>query len=433
MDSYRPTTSIDVKQTKSFIFVRLTPSKISNIDHFSVPMNLVVVADCSGSMQGQKIDYLKQAIVQLVDQLNSKDRLTLISYNYQSKIHFAKQQPKVDNTQLIDQIKLLSAKDDTNMYDALKSVYSYCEEEYDSSAINQIFFFSDGRPTSGKIIDEKLLLEYQMSLHSKFTDRKQSLYFTCYGIGHDYNGHFLRKLTFNGNGHFYYICNHEDTFNLIKDGLKIAHTITSRTNIIKLINTPKLKLHSANGFLFDRGVVNLGPIYDQPISLLFEIKNAKKIKSGTYIGNLLFYGQFNQSDLKLYSVDDDDQLLEQYHQIALISNQINQAIQTQDEKTLNNLLDQLKTFEKDEDLKSLVQKYLNIICSYLDLMKNAPLICRQSATTASTIDDLHASSGKCCLQSIGLKVNNKFIPIKNQSLNFRKYQEQEKIKSIFDD
>src|SRR3954469_14782695 len=45
-----------------------------------VPLNLSVVIDRSGSMEGDKLNYTKEAVKYLVNQLDSKDVLSIVLY-----------------------------------------------------------------------------------------------------------------------------------------------------------------------------------------------------------------------------------------------------------------------------------------------------------------------------------------------------------------
>jgi uncharacterized protein with von Willebrand factor type A (vWA) domain len=60
------------------------PSLLSNtasekeLDELHVPVDLVCVVDQSGSMQGTKIELLKQTLNYIVDQMGVLDRLSII-------------------------------------------------------------------------------------------------------------------------------------------------------------------------------------------------------------------------------------------------------------------------------------------------------------------------------------------------------------------
>ena len=62
---------------------RLMISLISdeNVDHKDQPLNIAVVLDRSGSMSGDKIEYVKAATKRLASQLNQDDILSLTIYD----------------------------------------------------------------------------------------------------------------------------------------------------------------------------------------------------------------------------------------------------------------------------------------------------------------------------------------------------------------
>ena len=62
---------------------RLMISLISdeNVDHKDQPLNIAVVLDRSGSMDGNKIEYVKTATKRLASQLNQDDILSLTIYD----------------------------------------------------------------------------------------------------------------------------------------------------------------------------------------------------------------------------------------------------------------------------------------------------------------------------------------------------------------
>ncbi|KAK5646826.1 hypothetical protein RI129_005290 [Pyrocoelia pectoralis] len=58
-----------------------------------LPKQVVFVLDTSGSMWGQKIDQLKQAMLNILDQLNEQDTLNLVEFNSNTKVW------NIDNTE----------------------------------------------------------------------------------------------------------------------------------------------------------------------------------------------------------------------------------------------------------------------------------------------------------------------------------------------
>jgi len=55
----------------------------------SVPTDLLVVLDRSGSMQGEKLEQGRAAIRELIRQLGAKDRFALVTYSYEAELTIA--------------------------------------------------------------------------------------------------------------------------------------------------------------------------------------------------------------------------------------------------------------------------------------------------------------------------------------------------------
>jgi Ca-activated chloride channel family protein len=64
------------------VALTLTAARIESPDDHQVqPVDLVVVLDRSGSMEGRKLQDARQAVLQLVDRLTARDRLALVTYS----------------------------------------------------------------------------------------------------------------------------------------------------------------------------------------------------------------------------------------------------------------------------------------------------------------------------------------------------------------
>jgi predicted metal-dependent peptidase len=54
------------------------------LDELHVPVDVVCVVDQSGSMTGEKISLLIQTLNYIIDQMNSLDRLAIVSFDTQA-------------------------------------------------------------------------------------------------------------------------------------------------------------------------------------------------------------------------------------------------------------------------------------------------------------------------------------------------------------
>jgi hypothetical protein len=415
---------LTIDQTSKYILCTITPD---NTKKLIKPLNLVVVVDKSGSMSGPKINKLRHALYELVEKMATDDILTLISYDNDVTFHFSyKCLP--DNISVIkSEINTLYAVGETNIYSAIKSAYKYFDTNYHSESINQIFFFSDGCPTTGKITLPKDICTFQSLLSNRLRKYGKHILFTCYGLGDDYDGYFMRQLSKQGGGDFYYIKSSENISECITDGLRVSHNITSKCNFIEIQcwSPTTIILHSTNGYeleyqyliqdenkhLLNRYKVQLGSIYDSPITILFELVNNNLKSSSTIkdvcdenLGSIKLNADNNIKVYYINSVCRDDSLLEIYHKMSLIVHQIEQAIKNVSKSEMKRILDILENIENKGDLpqniKKLIYKYYAIINSYLVMADVVPDSVRRSSSCASNVDDLYTTSSKT--PSIGM-------------------------------
>ena len=151
------------------------------------PRDLVLVLDVSGSMAGTSIAQAKNALKFILDRLNPKDRFGLITFSdtvnrYGPGLwectgdNIARARRWVDGREAIG---------GTNLNEALLSALELRPK--DAGRTFTVIFFTDGQPTVGEIVPEKIL-QNVMAKNSANTR-----IFT-FGVGHDVNATLLDQL-----------------------------------------------------------------------------------------------------------------------------------------------------------------------------------------------------------------------------------------------
>jgi Ca-activated chloride channel family protein len=149
--------------------------------------DITFVLDVSGSMSGEKLNQAKKALMYCVTNLNSDDRFNIIRFSTEAYSLF-KTLENVDKQNINEAKKFiadLQAIGGTNIEEAFDIAF---ENYQKSSRPHFVVFLTDGKPTIGETIDDKLVKKILKA------NKNNSRIFT-FGIGSEINTHLLDKLT----------------------------------------------------------------------------------------------------------------------------------------------------------------------------------------------------------------------------------------------
>lgn len=138
------------------VFLKISlKGKVPASNKQRAPINLALVLDKSGSMQGQKIESVKQASKMLIDRLRPYDTISVIVYD--NKAHVA-----VPATQLIDptavkaEIDRINASGSTALYDGVKLGANELKRFISDNKVNRVLLLSDGMANIGPSSPQEL-------------------------------------------------------------------------------------------------------------------------------------------------------------------------------------------------------------------------------------------------------------------------------------
>jgi Ca-activated chloride channel family protein len=110
-------------------------------------VNLVMLLDVSGSMAGQKIDNMRDAAVQFVEQMGDDDFITIIPFSHELPVIVDHQQVGPARDQIIEAIRRLDAAGDTALYDAVGTGALLIEQSNSPDTANALVVLTDGQDT----------------------------------------------------------------------------------------------------------------------------------------------------------------------------------------------------------------------------------------------------------------------------------------------
>lgn len=188
--------------------------------------NLVFLLDVSGSMNSaNKLPLLKKSFRLLTQQLNERDRISIVVYAGASGVVL---EPTAgDNQRAISRaLRQLQAGGSTNGAAGIRLAYQLAEEAFIEDGINRIVLATDGDFNVGTVDFEALkdLAERK---------RQSGVSLTTLGFGSgNYNDHLMEQLADAGNGNYAYIDSQKEARKvLVNEITSTLHTIAKDVKI----------------------------------------------------------------------------------------------------------------------------------------------------------------------------------------------------------
>ena len=166
----------------------------------TIAKDIVLLADVSGSMSGEKIEQAKKALKYIVNALNADDRFNIIDFSTDiEKFRPALVSAKAENKRsALDFIDALDAHGGTDIGDALHAgAFMLAGKERPGYLV----LITDGEPTVGVTDPRELIKQVSADKQIRLFD---------FGVGYDVNTRLLNKLADGHHGATQYVEPDED-------------------------------------------------------------------------------------------------------------------------------------------------------------------------------------------------------------------------------
>ena len=160
------------------------------------PINLALVLDTSGSMEGTSMDMLKESCRVIARSLQAGDSISMVTWNTENLVILEGRTVEgPDDAELLAAIEALSASGGTDLYSGLTAGYALANEVYDTDRINRIVLISDGGANVG--VTEVELIAEQANISGA-----DGIYLVGVGVGEAgvYNDTLMDEVTDAGKG-----------------------------------------------------------------------------------------------------------------------------------------------------------------------------------------------------------------------------------------
>ena len=193
------------------------------------PMNLAVVLDRSGSMQGAKFEKAKQGACVAIDKLADDDFFSLVMFDNDTEVLLPPEKVGGERNReaLKSRIDRVRTGGGTAIHAGVTLGAKQVRRNLDREFVNRIVLLSDGLANVGPSKPGDLA-----SLGSEL--RREGISVTTIGLGDDYNEDLMTALAEASNANYYYVRDAEKLPGIFAEELGAARTLVARGVTIRI-------------------------------------------------------------------------------------------------------------------------------------------------------------------------------------------------------
>jgi len=230
------------------------------------PLNICLVLDRSTSMQGEKMDMVKAAAIQVLRSLRPQDVFSVVAFSDRAEV-IIPATIMMDRTRLEGRIQMMQPSGATEIFQGLEAGIKEIRRNLDPSRVNHIILLTDGH-TYG---DEQACLELAEQA------AQQNVGITGMGIGNEWNDIFVDAIASRTGSSSAYISDPKDIQRLLVEKFKALANVFADEVILEHKEQENIRLNYAFRLQPEGGTValespmRLGPILQEvSLHILFE-------------------------------------------------------------------------------------------------------------------------------------------------------------------
>lgn len=258
-----------------YLYVEAKAGKSERLDSKRTPLNLSIVIDRSGSMEGQKLRYAKEAAEFVVGQLSSEDFLSIVVYD--DEVSIVSSAAHVTNKDALrKQIQNIRSDGSTNLHGGMMEGYAQVKRNHSNGYVNRVLLLSDGLANAG------ITSQTELQQIAKTQSNEHGISISTFGIGNDFNENLMTGLSEYGSGNYYFIQEPGEIPTIFEKELKGLLAVVAQNAKLKIELPIGVKLNKLFGYKYEQNgnqvVVNFRDIFSEEtkaIMLRFTVDDPK--------------------------------------------------------------------------------------------------------------------------------------------------------------
>jgi Ca-activated chloride channel homolog len=234
-----------------YVLLEIQPSILAELP--DPPLNLCLVFDRSTSMQGNRLDQVKGAVLQVLDSLKESDSFSVVTFSDRADVIVPAQRGLAERTHSKAKISTVNASGGTEILQGLLSGLTELHRYLSPAGVNHLLLLTDGR-TYGDEADCLMLAHLAAS---------DGISISGLGIGDEWNDTFLDALTGRTGSTATYISGAQNVGNFIQERVRGLSASFAERLSVQVTLDPGMELASVFRVAPEAGPV---PI-EQPLQL----------------------------------------------------------------------------------------------------------------------------------------------------------------------
>jgi len=216
------------------------------------PVNLVLLVDTSGSMEGKAIEDARAASLALLESLTKEDRFGVVVFDSKAQVLLPSTRlDEADVKELRAKIAAMKATGTTDMTAGLRLAVNEVTRNLEKEGVNRIVLVGDGVPNDDRQV---------LPLVAEATAKGVSV--TALGLGNDYDETLMGRIAQQSGGRFFYVEDSAKVASFFAEEVTRLHKVVARNAVLEIKTGPGVAVQSVVGRpmrTIEHGVsVNLG-------------------------------------------------------------------------------------------------------------------------------------------------------------------------------